>query len=111
MMFLYLLMSLLLMGCVAAEVSIVQTYVMLSHSRADWWWRAYTVGFCTAVWCFLLAYQYYFLLAEGYGLGAFVIFSGEAALISLAIGMFAGCCSFIASYYFVRSMYARAGGR
>ena len=58
-----------------------------------------------------MSYDYYFFLGEGYGFGSFIIFSGAACWISLAIGMFAGFFSFVGSYFFVRHMYARSGSK
>lgn len=93
-MFLYLMLSTLLMAIVAALVSIIQTYTLLRYENPHWWWPSYLIGFGAGIWTFLLSYEYYFLLGEGYGWAAFIIFSGEAALISLCIGMVAGFASF-----------------
>ena len=89
------------MAIVAILVSIIQTYILLKHEIASWWWPSFMIGFATSFWMFCLAYSYYFFLGEGYGMGAFIIFSGEAAVICLMIGMMAGFASFIGSFFFV----------
>jgi multidrug transporter EmrE-like cation transporter len=77
-------LSLLLMAIVAIQVSIIQTYMLLKHENPNWWWRSFLIGFCTSFWTFMLSYDYYFFLGEGYGIGSLIIFSGAAGIISLA---------------------------
>lgn len=84
---------------------------MLKYERANWWWPAFFIGFSVSFWIFLISYEYYFFLGEGYGLGALIIFSGLSGVVSLAIGMVAGFFSFVGSYFMVKKMYAHRGSR
>ena len=85
--------------------------MLLKYELSGWWWPAFFIGFSVSFWIFLLSYNYYFFLGEGYGLASLIIFSGSAGILSLAIGMFAGFFSFIGSFFFVLKMYAHRGSK
>jgi hypothetical protein len=82
---------------------------MLKYELAHWWWPSFFIGFSVSLYIFLLSYDYYFFLGEGYGLGSLIIFSGAAGLISVAIGMIAGFFSFLGSFLMVMHMYSKIG--
>jgi transmembrane 9 superfamily member 2/4 len=111
MMYVYLMLSLLMLVVVAGQVSVVQTYVFLKHEDYGWWWPSFLIGFLVSVFVMLVSYDFYFFLDKDASMGSFIVFSMTAAVMSLWVGLIGGFASFMGSYLMVNRMYAKVASK
>jgi len=105
--FMLLVLIILLVTC--AEISIVMCYFQLCSEDYHWWWRSFFTSGASALYLFLYA-SYYFLtrvhIAKKASLISGLIFFGYMTVISYAFMVVTGFMGFIATFLFIRIIYA-----
>ena len=105
-MYVYLGVSLLMMGYVAAVVSIVITYIRLNQGRYDWWWPSFLVGFGVGVNLFLVMTQ--LALLQQTKKTTYVLFMVWSWIVCMLVGLIAGTFSFLGSFFFIKRIFTKA---
>jgi transmembrane 9 superfamily protein 2/4 len=105
--FMFLVLMILLVTC--AEISVVMAYFQLCSEDYHWWWRSFFTSGASALYLFLYA-SYYFLtrvhIAKSATFISALIFFGYMFVVSYAFMVITGFVGFIATYFFVRTIYA-----
>ena len=114
--FLFLVFVILSVSC--AQIAIVATYFQLCAENYHWWWRSFIVGGSCAIYVFGYSIFYYMTSVSGTetlqrGLQLEIVefipsllYFTYSALISLVIFLLTGTVGFVASYWFVKRIYA-----
>ena len=92
---------------VCAEVSIVMTYIQLSHEDYRWWWRSFLGPATVGLYAFVYAVGY-FLVYDMHMAGSFrsvVLYIGYNLIISVGLGLMAGTIGFLATFYFIFKIF------
>lgn len=88
------------------EMSIVMTYFLLSSGDYRWWWRSFMVGTGSAWWIFIYSIYYYITTLKVDGFVSGLLFFGYSLIGCIIYGLITGTIGFMASYFFVRRIYA-----
>ena len=97
----------LLTSLIIAEISIVITYLFLCHEDYHWWWRSVFAGGSTAL--YLLIYSALYVatglleISSGVGL---LVYGGYMLIIVAGLWLMCGSVSFLAAFYFCRTIYS-----
>lgn len=105
-MFFFCFLTLNLLVCVVALVSVLHTYATLANQNWQWWWRSFFTGFSASLWMFVYAL---WLMISVFKMDVFwsdVVFLLYAGMMSTCFGMMCGAISVIASWVFVTYLYA-----
>jgi len=99
-----------LVFCIAivtcAEISVVIVYFQLCYEDHRWWWRSFFASAASGGHLFLYSVFYYFHTLTVTQLSSAVIYFGYMAMVSLFFALCTGTIGFLASYAFVRYIYA-----
>jgi transmembrane 9 superfamily protein 2/4 len=101
--FLLLVYGLLLVTC--AEISIVLTYFQLCAEDYRWWWRSMLVPGASGVYLYLYCMFYYAVNLQISGWVSQMLYFGYMGLVALAFSFITGTVGFLATFWFVRTIY------
>jgi transmembrane 9 superfamily protein 2/4 len=101
--FLALVLLILLITC--SEVSIVLCYFQLCNEDYNWWWRCFLNSGLAGL--YLLGYSvvYFYTQLEITGYVPLLLYFGYMSLTSLLFCLITGTVGFLASWYFVWTIY------
>merc|ERR1719215_1746246 len=101
--FLMLVIVILVVTC--AEISITITYFQLTNENYHWFWRSFLGSASSAVYVFMYSWLYYYTRMNiGHYVGALLYF-GYMFVISCTFALMTGAIGFIATFFFVRTIY------
>lgn len=100
--FLYL--TLLCLLVISVEITILLTYVQLSHEDYRWWWRSFITGASVAVYIFIYA-VYYSTKLESSNPVSYLFYFGYMLLISVGISIISGTVGFWGSLLFNHKLF------
>lgn len=92
-----------------AEVSVVLTYLQLSKESYHWWWPSFLSTGSSGVWVFVYSLIFLYNQAEPgtrIHIVSSLIYMGYTLIFSFAFALATGCIGFLASFKFVRKIYA-----
>jgi transmembrane 9 superfamily protein 2/4 len=101
--FLLLVYVLLIITC--AEISIVLTYFQLCAEDYRWWWRSFLVPAASGVYLYAYCVFYYSVNLEITGWVSQMLYFGYMGLIALAFSFVTGVTGYLATLWFVRTIY------
>mmetsp|Transcript_1560 Transcript_1560/g.3392 ORF Transcript_1560/g.3392 Transcript_1560/m.3392 type:complete len:747 (-) Transcript_1560:119-2359(-) len=101
----FLLAVLMILTATCAQVSIVLTYLQLCAENHRWWWWSFWN--CGSAGIYLFAYAIWFLGSrlEMVGFLPVVVYLTYMGMISVCFGIYCGAVGFLASFWFVRTIY------
>ncbi|KAA8497225.1 Transmembrane 9 superfamily member 7 [Porphyridium purpureum] len=104
--FLFLVFVILVLTC--AEMSIVFTYLALSHEDYKWWWHAFGTSASSGI--YVLLYSLYYLISQpgfrGMSFVSVIIYLGYMALVSFGFALLCGAVGFYSSFLFVLRIFS-----
>lgn len=101
--FLFLVLVILVVTC--AEMSMTMTYFQLSAEDYRWWWRSFLTSAFSGIYIFLYAIIYLSTKLHVIGFVGVSIYVGYMALAAFMFFLLTGSVGFLASLFFVRSIY------
>ena len=109
-MYFYLGISLCIMSYVSSAVSIVQSYITLSVGLYNWWWRSFVIGLFVSIHLFIFCWHFNYFTDKAVDISihaemCYIIWTG---MLCLLVGLIAGTTSFLGSFYFIKTIYAKA---
>ena len=102
--FLFLVQLILAITC--AEIAIVLVYFQLCAEDYTWWWRAFLTPASSALYLFSYATYYFFTKLDITKPVSAALYFGYMFLFSYAFFTVTGTIGFLASLWFVRSIYS-----
>ncbi|KAL1612657.1 hypothetical protein SLS60_000886 [Paraconiothyrium brasiliense] len=96
----------IILGVTVVEVAVVATYVQLCAENYHWWWQSFLVGSSSALWIFAYLVYYFCTKLHINGFISSMLFFVNGALACAVYGLLVGTVGFVASYVFVRRIYA-----
>ncbi|KAH9577531.1 Nonaspanin (TM9SF) [Trypanosoma melophagium] len=90
---------------ICAEVAVVVTYTMLSEEDYQWWWGSFLSSGSCGLYFFGYSLVYLFSVLEIRQILSMVLFCLYTTGVSLLIGILMGTMGFLASAFFVRTIY------
>jgi len=103
----FLLIVLILTLIVAAEISVVLTYLFLCFEDYRWWWRSFFAGGATAF--FVLVYSVVYVTTGLLGISSavgLITYVGYMLIVVVGVWLMCGAVSFLASLAFCRLIYS-----
>jgi len=94
----------LLVTC--AEISIVLVYFQLCYEDYRWWWRGFLCSASCGVYLFLYGIYYWATNLNITKPASLMLYFGYMAVMSYGLAIMAGAVGFLASWVFVRYIYA-----
>jgi len=91
---------------VTAETAVIVTYFLLCSEDYRWWWRSLGTGFGTASWVAMYATWWYIKYLRYKGFVSAVVYFGYLLAICTGLGIVGGAVGWVASWWFVRRIYA-----
>ncbi len=98
-------LTLSILLCVTAAVSVALTYFQLAAEDHEWWWRSVAAAGSTGGFVFLYALFYFYRRSSMSGLLQTVEFFAWTLLACYAFFLALGAVAFWASLFFVRYIY------
>ena len=92
---------------VVAQISIMQTYLLICYEDYRWWWRCWSLGASTGFFLFCLLINFFVLNLDEISLSTDIVYTVYAALFSLAMGLMTGSIALLASFIFNREIYKK----
>lgn len=101
----YLLIVTLLIGVTSALMSVIMCYLRMSGEDHRWWWKSFTDTATIGVWLF--GYSIWFLIFRMNMVGFLpvIVYLTYMSMISVAVGLYTGAVSFLATFCFTRTIY------
>mmetsp|Transcript_16458 Transcript_16458/g.39316 ORF Transcript_16458/g.39316 Transcript_16458/m.39316 type:complete len:667 (-) Transcript_16458:87-2087(-) len=101
---LFLVLVILLLTC--SEVTIVMCYFQLCCENYHWWWRAFFTGGCSSLYVFLYSIYYAYSKLKMARTVATIMYICYMFLVSCTFFLITGSVGFLATFMFVRAIYA-----
>ncbi|CAM4775184.1 unnamed protein product [Rotaria magnacalcarata] len=102
--FLFLVFIIIIISC--SQISIVITYFQLCGEDYHWWWRSFIASGGSAFYVFAYSIFYFFTKLDITEVIPIMLYFGYTFLICFTFWTLTGTIGFIASYIFVRKIYA-----
>ncbi|CAF4080220.1 unnamed protein product [Rotaria sp. Silwood2] len=102
--FLFLVFIIIIISC--SQISIVITYFQLCGEDYHWWWRSFIASGGSAFYVFAYSIFYFFTKLDITEAIPIMLYFGYTFLICFTFWTLTGTIGFIASYIFVRKIYA-----
>jgi transmembrane 9 superfamily protein 2/4 len=102
----YLLAITISIGITSALISMIVTYMRLVNEDHRWWWKSFWDTGSTGIWLFLYSVWYLCFRLNLSGLLPIIVYLTYMCMISLALGLYTGGVSFLAAFWFNRTIYA-----
>ncbi|CAF0743885.1 unnamed protein product [Rotaria sordida] len=102
--FLFLVFIIIIISC--SQISIVITYFQLCGEDYHWWWRSFVASGGSAFYVFGYSIFYLFSKLDITEFVPLMLYFGYTLLICFTFWILTGTIGFIASYIFVRKIYA-----
>jgi transmembrane 9 superfamily protein 2/4 len=101
----YLLTISILIGICSALSSIVMCYLRLTGEDHRWWWKSFADAASCGVWLFGYSFWYLFNRLHLVGVLPYIVYISYMAMISFTLGLYTGAVSFMATFYFNKTIY------
>ncbi|KAK7181904.1 multispanning membrane [Paraphaeosphaeria sporulosa] len=95
-----------ILGVTVVEAAVVATYLQLCSENYHWWWQSFLAGSSSALWIFGYLAYYFWTKLNITGFMSGLLFFAYGALACAVYGLLVGTIGFLASYVFVRRIYA-----
>eukprot|EP01134_Creolimax_fragrantissima_P001942 CFRG1942T1 len=95
----------IIMVATSAQVAVLSVYTQLCVEDYRWWWRAMITAGSTGLYFMLYSYFYFFTTLRFIDPISILMFTGFTLLSSLAIMIMTGSIGFLASLWFVKTIY------
>lgn len=102
--FLALVLLVLLVTC--AEISVTLTYFQLTAEDYSWWWNSFFASASTGLYVFGYSIFYFSLRLNITKVVSCMLYFGYMSIISMLFSLITGSVGIIASFFFVRAIYA-----
>jgi transmembrane 9 superfamily protein 2/4 len=102
----YLLAITISIGITSALISMIITYLRLVGEDHRWWWKSFWDTGSTGIWLFLYSVWYLCFRLNLSGILPIIVYLTYMSMISLALGLYTGGVSFLAVFWFNRTIYA-----
>ncbi|CAF3411127.1 unnamed protein product [Rotaria socialis] len=102
--FLFLVFIIIIISC--SQISIVITYFQLCGEDYHWWWRSFVASGGSAFYVFGYSIFYFFSKLDITEFVPLMLYFGYTLLICFSFWILTGTIGFIASFIFVRKIYA-----
>eukprot|EP01012_Entosiphon_sulcatum_P007832 TRINITY_DN140_c0_g1_i1.p1 TRINITY_DN140_c0_g1~~TRINITY_DN140_c0_g1_i1.p1 ORF type:complete len:643 (-),score=107.39 TRINITY_DN140_c0_g1_i1:235-2163(-) len=96
----------IILSVTCAEITIVMVYFQLCYEDYHWWWRSFFISGASGVHLFLYSIFYYATTLHIRSFWSTVLYFGWMLIISYAFAIITGTIGFLASFLFVRYIYA-----
>jgi len=101
---LFLVLVILLLTC--SEVTIVMCYFQLCCENYHWWWRAFFTAGCSSFYVFIYSIYYAYSKLQMARTVATIMYICYMFLVSVTFFLITGSVGFLATFVFVRAIYA-----
>jgi transmembrane 9 superfamily protein 2/4 len=88
------------------EVTIIVTYMRLCAEDHAWHWKSFSVAAGGAFWAFVYCLWYYFARLQVQGFVSSLLYFGYSLMACSVFGLLTGTVGFLASFVFLRRIYA-----
>jgi transmembrane 9 superfamily member 2/4 len=105
-MFGFLLLALILLLVTCAEIAIVLIYFQLCAEDYRWWWRSWLIPGSSAIYFFVYSILYFTTRLTIQGAVGTVLYFGYMLLFSSAFFLVTGSTGYLATFWFVHTIYA-----
>ena len=93
---------------VVAQLSIMQTYLLLCYEEYRWWWRCWWLGSSPGLIAFGVLLNYFVLAFKATQMTTVVVYLVFTALFCLALGFMSGAVALLSSFMFNLAIFRRA---
>eukprot|EP00002_Diphylleia_rotans_P003256 TRINITY_DN1221_c0_g4_i3.p1 TRINITY_DN1221_c0_g4~~TRINITY_DN1221_c0_g4_i3.p1 ORF type:complete len:241 (-),score=47.18 TRINITY_DN1221_c0_g4_i3:442-1164(-) len=102
--FLFVVFLILILTC--AEITIVMCYFQLCSEDYHWWWRSFLTSGASSLYMFLYSVFYFFNKLEIHSFVPALLFFSYTTIMCIGFFLLTGTVGFLASFWFVRKIYA-----
>ncbi|KAF8821164.1 EMP/nonaspanin domain family protein [Cardiosporidium cionae] len=102
----FLLSVIIILIIACAEISIALTYFRLVAEDYRWWWPSFLFSSFSAIYIFAYCIIYFLKRLPLIGFVPVILYFGYMFLLSYGFFLLTGTCGFIATFYFLRSIYS-----
>jgi transmembrane 9 superfamily protein 2/4 len=85
---------------VVAEISIMQTYLLICYEEYRWWWRCWLLGASTGFFSMLFLVNYFLLGLKATQFTTVIVYAVFCAIFSLSLSLMSGSIALMASLVF-----------
>jgi transmembrane 9 superfamily protein 2/4 len=85
---------------VVAEISIMQTYLLICYEEYRWWWRCWLLGASTGFFSMFLLVNYFLLGLKATQFTTVIVYAVFCAIFSLSLSLMSGSIALLASLVF-----------
>jgi len=85
---------------VVAEISIMQTYLLICYEDYRWWWRCWLLGASTGFFSMLFLVNYFLLGLKATQFTTVIVYAVFCAIFSLSLSLMSGSIALMASLVF-----------
>lgn len=101
----FLLLAFLIFVVTCAEIAIVLTYFQLCSEDYHWWWRSFLIPGASGLYVYLYSLFYLATRLDMAGVSV-LLYMGYMFLASMMFGLMAGICGHLATFLFIKKIYA-----
>lgn len=102
----FLALVVVILAVTCAEISVVMTYFQLCYEDYHWWWRGFLTTASSGLHLFLYSLWYLHTNLEITNFWSICLYVGYMSVASYLFGVISGTIGFLASFSFVRAIYA-----
>lgn len=92
---------------VVAEISIMQTYLLICYEEYRWWWRCWLLGASTGFFGMLILVNYFLLTLKATTFTTVIVYTVFCALLCLSLSLMSGSVALLASLLFNLGIYGK----
>ena len=102
--FIFVVFVILIITC--GEISIVMTYFQLCAENYHWWWRSFLISGSSGAYFFAYSAFYFVSKLDITGFVPGLLYFGYSAIFAICFAALTGFIGFMASFFFIRKIYA-----
>jgi transmembrane 9 superfamily protein 2/4 len=92
---------------VVAEISVMQTYLLICYEEYRWWWRCWLLGASTGFFGMLILVNYFLLTLKATTFTTVIVYTVFCALLCLSLSLVSGSVALLASLVFNLHIYSK----
>jgi transmembrane 9 superfamily protein 2/4 len=96
----------IILSITCAEITIVMVYFQLCYEDYRWWWRSFFISGSSGIHLFLYSIFYFFTTLTIRQFWSTVLYFSWMIIVSYTFAIVTGTIGFLASFFFVRYIYA-----
>jgi transmembrane 9 superfamily protein 2/4 len=93
---------------VVAEISIMQTYLLICYEEYRWWWRCWLLGASTGFFAMLMLVNYFLLALKATQFTTIIVYGVFCAIFSISLSLISGSIALLASLTFNLTIFKNA---